>query len=101
MTSSLNPVASLKTAFRTDFIAIAGLLDIFVWLIIIRALLSWVSPDPRNPVVQLIAALTEPVMEPFRKIIPPLGAIDISPMILIFVVYFIKTIMVRLVGIMF
>lgn len=99
---AVNPVGALQTAVRTDIVAVAGLLDIFVWLIIIRALLSWVSPDPRNPVVQLIAALTEPVMEPFRRIIPPLGgSIDISPMILIFVVYFIKMMLIRLVGIIF
>ncbi|PLX65767.1 MAG: YggT family protein [Denitrovibrio sp.] len=101
MSSSFDLVSALRTAFKTDFLALIGLLDIFVWLIIIRALMSWVSPDPRNPIVQLIAALTDPVLIPFKRVIPPLGAIDISPMILIFVVYFIKTIMVRLVGIMF
>jgi YggT family protein len=63
--------------------------------------MSWVSPDPRNPVVQIIHSLTEPVMEPFRKIIPTIGVIDISAMVLIFVVYFIKTMLVRLVGIIF
>ena len=99
--SAVNPIGSLIIAARSNLLTVAGLLDIFVWLIIIRALMSWVSPDPRNPVVQIIHSLTEPVMEPFRKIIPTIGAIDISPMVLIFVVYFIKTMLVRLVGIVF
>lgn len=101
MGGAINPVASLMMAARSNLLTVAGLLDIFVWLIIIRALMSWVSPDPRNPVVQIIHSLTEPVMEPFRKIIPTIGAIDISPMVLIFVVYFMKTMLVRLVGIIF
>ncbi|ADD68130.1 protein of unknown function YGGT [Denitrovibrio acetiphilus DSM 12809] len=101
VTSGINPVASIMSAARSNLLSVAGLLDIFVWLVIIRALMSWVSPDPRNPVVQIIHSLTEPVMEPFRKIIPTIGAIDISPMVLIFVVYFLKTLLVRLVGIIF
>jgi len=99
--SGIDPQQALKTAVRTDIYSVVGLLDIFVWLIIIRALLSWVSPDPRNPIVQLIVSLTDPITEPFRKIIPNIGPIDISPMILIFVVYFIKTIIIRLVGMIF
>jgi len=98
---AINPVAAILTATKTNIFAIAGLLDIFIWLIIIRSLLTWVSPDPRNPIVQIIASLTDPILEPFRRIIPPLGAIDISPMILIFVVYFVKMMLIRLMGIIF
>jgi YggT family protein len=96
---NLDPVYAVKLAAKSNIFAIVGLLDIFVWLVIIRALLSWVSPDPRNPVVQLIVSLTDPIMEPFRRIMPNMGGIDLSPMILIFVVYFIKQIVIRLVGI--
>ncbi len=92
---------AVTTTIKSNILEIAGLLDIFVWLVIIRALLSWVSPDPRNPVVQLIVSLTDPIMEPFRKVIPSLGGIDISPMLLIFVVYFMKTMIVQLVRMMF
>ncbi|PLX69729.1 MAG: YggT family protein [Denitrovibrio sp.] len=91
----LNAVTS---TVRSNIFDITGLLDAFVWLIIIRSLLSWVSPDPRNPVVQLIVSITDPIMEPFRKVIPTIGGIDISPMLLIFVVYFMKTMIVQLVG---
>ena len=94
-------VYAVTATAKSNVLDIAGLLDAFVWLIIIRSLLSWVSPDPRNPVVQLIVSLTDPIMEPFRKIIPSLGGIDISPMLLIFVVYFMKTMIVQLVGMIF
>jgi YggT family protein len=95
------PVASaVKGAVAGSLGAIIQLLDVFTWLIIIRALMSWVSPDPRNPVVQFVIAMTEPVMEPFRKIIPPLGVIDISPIILLFVVYFLKILLSRFIGLL-
>lgn len=67
---------------------ITDLLQYLVWLIVARTLMSWVSPDPSNPIVQLIYALTEPVMAPFRRIIPPLGFIDLSPIILIFLLHY-------------
>lgn len=51
----------------------------FSIVIIIGALLSWVSPDPYNPVVQTIYGISEPLLAPFRKIIPNIGGLDISP----------------------
>jgi YggT family protein len=87
---------ALTFVFKDNIYGLLSLIDIFIWLIIIRALLSWVSPDPRNPVVQLIAALTDPIMEPFRKIIPNIGGIDLSPMLLIFIVYYLKSVVIRL-----
>lgn len=96
--------AGIETAMlmsvKSGFLSMVGLLDIYIWIIIIRSLMSWISPDPRNPVVQLIHSVTDPVMEPFRKIIPPLGPIDISPMVLIFLLYFLKVMLVRMLGIL-
>jgi YggT family protein len=54
------------------------LLHYLVFLIIARALLSWFNPDPRNTFVQLIYYITEPVLTPFRRLIPPLGMLDLS-----------------------
>jgi len=51
----------------------------FTYVIIIGALMSWFSPDPRNPITQLIQLLSEPINRPFRRIIPHLGGMDISP----------------------
>lgn len=58
------------------------LINIYMWAIIIRALLSWVSPDPYNPIVRFLERLTEPVLRPIRRLLPPhrIG-IDLSPLI--------------------
>ncbi len=76
-------------------IAIADILDIaltvYMWVIIIAALVSWVNPDPYNPVVRILYSLTEPVLRPIRRLIGfRLGSVDISPMIVILAIYFIK-----------
>jgi len=67
------------------------LLSALYWLIIIRALLSWVSPDPSNPIVRFINAVTEPMLEPFRRIIPSYKiGIDLSPIFALLLVWFLK-----------
>ncbi len=65
-------------------------------MIILRALISWVSPDPRNPIVQILHRLTEPVLEPLRKLVPPgaLGGIDISPLLAIVLIQVVKYLLV-------
>jgi len=65
------------------------ILDIYFWMILIRALLSWVNPDPFNPIVQFLERVTEPVLAPIRRIIPPMG-MDFSPLIAALLIYFIK-----------
>lgn len=67
-------------------------MDFYSLILIIRALLSWVSPDPRNPIVQLLVRLTEPVQRPLRKLVPPhrLGGLDLSPMLAILLIQFVK-----------
>ena len=67
-------------ALKVSLGLILSLTTFFVYAIIINALLSWVSPDPDNPVVQLLSLLTAPIVEPFRRVIPPLaGMLDLSP----------------------
>jgi YggT family protein len=69
-----------QLALKVSLQLIFSLTTFFVYAIIINALLSWVSPDPDNPVVQLISLLTAPIVDPFRRIIPPLaGMLDLSP----------------------
>ncbi|MCD8553322.1 YggT family protein [Seleniivibrio sp.] len=91
-------ISSMFMSLKSGLLSIVSLLGIYIWVIIIRALMSWVSPDPSNPVVQTIIALTDPVLVPFSRIIPPLGPVDISPMILIFLLYFLKNMLLRLIG---
>lgn len=67
------------------------LLNIYMWVIIIRALISWVNPDPYNPIVQFLQRATEPVLRPLRKLVPAhrLG-IDLSPLIAILIIMFLQ-----------
>ena len=65
-------------------------LSIFYWLILIRALISWVNPDPHNPVSGLLRNLTSPVLRPIGKILPTMGGMDLSPIIALIGLMFIK-----------
>ena len=60
---------------------LGAILQLLAIAILIRALLSWVRPDPRNPIVQALDAITEPILQPLRQIIPRIGMIDITPMV--------------------
>jgi YggT family protein len=62
---------------------------LYMWIIIARAVISWVSPDPYNPIVQFLYRATEPVLEPIRRKLPGGGfGIDLSPLIAILAIYF-------------
>ncbi len=72
------------------------ILTIANWLIIIRALISWVNPDPYNVIVQFLYKVTEPMIAPFRKFLPAhtIG-IDISPIFALLAIWFLKLFLVR------
>ncbi len=77
------------------FIALAKVLDIVIpiayWLIVVRAVLSWFSPDPYNVLVQLLYKTTEPILMPFRRIIPAYNiGIDLSPILAILALVFLR-----------
>ncbi|RLD99793.1 MAG: YggT family protein [Aquificota bacterium] len=71
-------------------------LRLYIWVIIIGAIISWVNPSPYHPVVRTINRLTEPVLGPIRRIIPPLGGIDFSPVVAIFGIYLVQSLVVPL-----
>ena len=75
------------------FITLARVLDVVLsimyWLLLIRALISWVNPDPFNTIVQFLHRTTEPILEPIRRFLPMM-AIDISPLIAFFIVMVLK-----------
>ncbi|MEW6334988.1 MAG: YggT family protein [Thermodesulfobacteriota bacterium] len=79
--------------------AVARITDIaltfYMWIIIIRAVLSWVNPDPYNPIVRLLYQVTEPVLAYVRRRIPLRGlGIDLSPLIILLAIVFLQSFLV-------
>ncbi|HEY3171298.1 MAG TPA: YggT family protein [Thermoanaerobaculia bacterium] len=77
---------------------IFAILSVIQWLVIIAAVISWVNPDPRNPIVQFLYRTTEPILRPFRRILPPqrTGGIDLSPILVILLILFVKVLLSNL-----
>ena len=74
-------------------------LELYMWIIIIRALLSWVNPDPYNPIVRFLNSITEPVLYRVRQLIPMSGVgIDFSPIIVILTIIFLQSFLVNSIG---
>ena len=69
------------------------LLNLYFYLIIARALMSWFNPNPSNPIVRLIYVLTEPVLGPIRRVIPPMGGLDLSPLVVFAILYILQSIL--------
>ncbi len=65
-------------------------LTIYMWIVIIAALITWVNPDPYNPIVRFLHAVTEPVLRPIRRMIGYGIGIDFSPMVVILGILFVK-----------
>ncbi len=79
--------------------AIAQLVDFlltaYMWIIIGRAVISWVNADPRNPIVRFLYEVTEPLLSRIRRFLPmSMGGIDFSPMILIMAIMFLQSFLV-------
>lgn len=74
------------------------IINIYTWILLARALISWVpNIDRSNPAVQILYAITEPVLEPIRKLIPPLGGVmDISIMVAFFALILLEQLVYRL-----
>lgn len=71
-------------------------LQLYMWIIIIRALLTWVNPDPHNPIVQFLYSITEPVLLRVRQLIPMSGiGIDFSPIVVLLAIVFIEEFVVN------
>lgn len=71
--------------------------DVYIWIVIIRALVTWVQADPRNPIVRFLASMVDPVTNRIRRIFPFVraGMVDLSPLLLIFGLYFLKLFVIR------
>ena len=69
---------------------LSNLLDIYWYILIIRAVLSWMNPNPHNPIVRIIYMLTEPVLGPIRRVLPPMGGLDLSPIVVLAAIWFLQ-----------
>lgn len=81
-------------------IAVARILDIlltlYTWIIIAQAVISWVRPDPYNPIVRFLYAVTEPVLRPLRRRLPlHWGGFDFSPLVVILFIIFLQEFVVK------
>jgi len=86
-------IANFLDALSTivDFV-----LSVYMWIILISAVLSWVNPDPYNPIVRTIRSLTEPIYSKIRRFIPTVyGNIDFAPVITILIIMFLKIFLVE------
>jgi YggT family protein len=74
-----------------------SIINIYIWVVIIAALITWVNPDPSNPIVQILRRLTEPVYRKMRQFFPTsFNGIDFAPIILILALQFLSQILIRL-----
>lgn len=84
---------------NTLFAILAAVLELYSWVLLARALMSWIpNLDPYNPIVQFLYQITEPVLEPVRRIIPPLGGmIDISIIVVFFAIFILRQMLMTMV----
>ncbi len=80
--------------------AVAGVLDIvltiYMWIVIIAALISWVNPDPYNPIVRFLYSVTEPAFSFVRRKLPiPAMGIDVSPIVVLLAIVFLQQFLVK------
>ena len=68
---------------------LANLLTIYGYIIIARALISWINPNPYNPLIRIIYAITDPVLVPIRRLLPDMGGLDISPFVALVIIWFV------------
>ncbi len=86
------------SAFGAVIDVVLYALQALQWIVIIAALVSWVNPDPRNPIVRFLHGVTEPLFRPFRRLVPPsrTGGIDLSPIFVILAIFLVSRFLARL-----
>ncbi len=71
--------------------------SVLIWLVIIRCLLSFIPHNPYQPLIRFVYDVTEPIMAPFRRLIPPIGMINISPIVVVFALELVRRVMIELI----
>lgn len=70
------------------------LLTVYIWMIIGRAIISWVNADPNNPIVRFLVQVTEPLLVRIRRVVPVMKGFDLSPMVLLLAIIFLQSFIV-------
>lgn len=87
----------IDALFGSVFTVILAIVSLYKWVIIISALLTWVKPDPNNPIIQMLYRLTEPAYAFVRRFVPTVfGGMDLAPLIIIFTLIFLETFLGRI-----
>ena len=73
---------------------LARLVDLYSLVVLVAVILSWVPLDRRHPLMTIAHGLTEPVLAPIRKVLPPMGGLDLSPMVLLIALQILKELLV-------
>jgi YggT family protein len=81
---------------RKNVALVFFLLDLYSFVVFVSVALSWLRLSPENPVVRVTSALTEPVLAPLRRVIPPLGGFDITPIVLLLGIELVKKLLLGL-----
>lgn len=77
--------------------ALSMVLTIYMWIVIIRCFISWVNPDPNNPIVRFLYTVTDPVLYRLRRALPFLytSGVDLSPIVIVVGIYFLQSFLVQ------
>ena len=69
-------------------------LGAYIWVVIARAVITWVNADPYNPIVRFLGQITDPLLVRIRRVVPIMGGLDLSPMVLILIIVFLQSFLV-------
>ena len=69
-------------------------LSAYIWVVIARAVITWVNADPYNPIVRFLRQVTDPLLVKIRRVVPVMGGLDLSPMVLILIIIFLQSFLV-------
>ncbi len=70
-------------------------LQVLFWAIFLRALASWIRPDPFHPVIRFLDRITAPVLYPLQRVIPPLGGLDLTPLVAMLLIELLRMLLVH------
>jgi YggT family protein len=90
----------MKDSMDTIVTLIDGILTLLTYAVILRAVVSWIRPNPQNPLVLLLRRVTDPILNPLERLIPPMGGIDFTPVVAIILIQLVQGFIPRLLSVM-